>query len=388
MSQIVKFMNSIGQSRTKKFAAIVILVATLAIATVGTVWATVPPSAFGYDTVCHRAGTPRQKTLILRGRQAEGHIAHGDPQARCAAPLPATASGVSIDPNKGYFVEEIGDGIYWVTEGTYQIMFVTTGEGVIVVDAPPSIGSNILNAIAEVTDEPITHVIYSHSHADHIAAASIYPADATYIAHEETAVQLERERPLPFGTFVGGGPVPAPTITFSDSYTLQVGNKTLELEYRGPHHEAGNIYVYAPEQKVLLLIDVVFPGWIPFTELAVAEDVPGFFQAHEELLSFDFDTLVSGHLGRLGTREDVEIQQEYILDIQANAIQALQTVDFFAIAQETGFANSWLLFDTYLDAVSQECADLTLDKWLGQLGGADIWTFQQCYVVAESLRID
>ena len=48
-------------------------------------------------------------------------------------------------------------------------------EGVIVVDAPPSIGENILAAIAEVTDEPITHVIYSHSHADHIGAAGIYP---------------------------------------------------------------------------------------------------------------------------------------------------------------------------------------------------------------------
>jgi len=388
MFQITKFMKTNGKSRTKKFATISILVTILVIVTAGTVWATVPPSAFGYDTVCHRAGTPNQQTLIVRGRQAAGHIAHGDPQARCAAPLPETASGVAIDPSKGYFVEELGDGVYWATEGTYQIMFVTTGEGVIVVDAPPSFGANILNAIAEVTDEPITHVIYSHSHADHISAASIYPADATYIAHEETAAQLERERPLPFGTFVGGSPVPTPTITFSDSYTLQVGSQTLELSYRGPHHEPGNIYVYAPEQKVLLLIDVIFPGWIPFTELAVAEDVPAYFEAHDEILSFDFDTLISGHIGRVGTREDVEIQQEYILDIQANAIQALQTVDFFAIAQETGFENSWLLFDTYFDAVGQECTDLTLDKWLGQLGGADIWTFSQCSVVIESVRID
>ena len=388
MSQETILTKGINKFRTKKLTSTLILVAILTIATVGTVWAVVPTSAFGFVTVCHRAGTPHQKTLILRERQAEGHIAHGDPQARCAAPLPDTANGVAIDPAKGYFVEEIKDGVYWVTEGIYQIMFVTTGEGVIVVDAPPSIGANILNAIAEVTDEPITHVIYSHSHADHIAAASIYPADATYIAHEETAAQLERERPLPFGTFVGGGPVPAPTVTFSDSYTLQVGNQTVELVYRGPHHEPGNIYVYAPEQKVLLLIDVVFPGWIPFTELAVAEDIPAYFEAHEEILSFDFDTLISGHLGRLGTPEDVERQQEYILDVQANAIQALQTVDFFGIAQETGFENSWLLFDTYLDAVGQECAELTLAKWEGQLGGADIWTFQHCFVVVESLRID
>ena len=100
-------------------------------------------------------------------------------------------------------------------------MFLTTGEGVIVVDAPPSIGENLLKAIAEVTEEPITHVVYSHSHADHIAAAGMFPEGAVYIAHEETAAQLGRingpDRPFPFGMFVGGGPVPMPTVTFEDT---------------------------------------------------------------------------------------------------------------------------------------------------------------------------
>ena len=104
--------------------------------------------------------------------------------------------------------------------------------------------------------------------------------------------------------------------------------------------------------------------------------------------AYDFDTFIGGHLGRRGDRRDVEIQQEYILDMQANAAQALQTVDFFAIAQETGFENPWLLFDTYLDAVAQECARLTLPKWQDQLGAADIWTVEHCFKLAESLRID
>jgi glyoxylase-like metal-dependent hydrolase (beta-lactamase superfamily II) len=381
-------VERIRKPKSKKFIVVFSLIMVLVLIIVGSVWAIAPPSSFGYVTVCHKAGTPSQETLILRARTANGHIQHGDPQAQCADPLPGTAGGVSIDQTKGYFVDEINDGVYWVTEGLYQVMFVVTSEGVIVADAPPSIGNKILEAIAEVTNKPITHVIYSHSHADHIAAASIYPPEATYIAHEETLAQLERDRPFPFGIFVGGGPVPLPTVTFSDNYTLNVGDKTLELEYRGVNHDRGNIYIYAPEQKVLMLIDVIFPGWIPFKELAVAEDAPGFYQVHEDILSFDFETLISGHMGRLGSREDVEIQQEYFLDIQANAAQALQTVDFFAIAQDVGFENSWLLFDTYLDAVGQECADLTLAKWQGQLGGADIWTFSHCSVVIESLRID
>lgn len=309
-----------------------------------------------------------------------------------AAPLPATAMGPTVPQDKGYLVEEIKDGLYWVTNGTYQAMFLTTGEGVIAVDAPPSIGENYLKAIAEVTDEPVTHVIYSHSHADHIAGASMFPQDAVYIAHEDTATQIARpdgpERTVPFGTFVGGSPVPAPTVTFSKSYTLTVGNQTLELEYKGPQHERGNIFIYAPKQKVLLLIDVIFPGWSPFLELAVAEDVPAFIQSHNDILSYDFDVLVSGHLGRYATREDVETQREYVLDMQANAAKALQTVDFMAVAEKTGFENPWLLFGTYLDDVAQECVKLTLTKWNDRLGGADLFTASHCARLVESLRID
>lgn len=230
-----------------------------------------------------------------------------------AAPVPDAAKGVQIAPDKGYYVKEIADGLYWVTEGAYTSMFLTTGQGVIVVDAPPTIGDKLLKAIAEVTDEPITHVIYSHSHADHISAAGLYPATATYIAHEDTKARLERmsdpNRPAPYGVFVGGSAVPLPTVTFADSYTLKVGNQTLELAYRGDDHEPGNIYVYAPKQKVLLKIDIVFPGWTPFIDLAVSEDTLGYLKAHDIILSYDFDWLVSGHFGRLATREDVEVQK-------------------------------------------------------------------------------
>ncbi len=379
-------------TRSKKVIVVVALSTLATLLAVVSVLALVPPGAFGYVTVCHRAGLPTQQTLILRPSQAATHIRHGDPQVRCAEPLPQNAAGVPIDPAKGYHVAEISNGLYWLTEGAYTMMFLVTGEGVIVVDAPPSIGGNILNAIAEVTDEPITHVIYSHSHADHISAAGIYPPGATYIAHEETAAQLARindpNRPFPYGIFVGGGPVPLPTVTFSDTFQLNVGTQTLELAYRGINHEPGNIFVYAPDQKVLNVVDIIFPGWTPFQELALAEDIPGYFQAHDEILSYDFDALVAGHLGRLGTRDDVETQKAYIQDLQANAAQALQTVDFFGIAQQTGFQNAWLLFDTYLDAVAQRCAELTLADWQGVLGGADVNTFGHCLVVTESLRID
>ncbi|MDP9368231.1 MAG: MBL fold metallo-hydrolase [Chloroflexota bacterium] len=324
--------------------------------------------------------------LMLAGMPLSG-LAHDEDETAAGAtpgatpgagPLPETTRGPAI-PEKGYLVEEIRDGLYWVTEGSYQAMFLTTGQGVIVVDAPPSIGEKLLTAIAEVTAEPVTHVVYSHTHADHIGAAHLFPDDATYVAHEATAAQLaERNDPNR----------PVPTVTFADSSTLTVGDQTLELTYRGNNHEPGNIFVYAPKQKVLMLVDIIFPGWVPFQDLALAEDVPGFVEAHDEALAYDFETFVGGHLTRLGTRQDIEVQREYVLDIRANAAEALQTVDFMAIAQQTGFENQWLLFDTYLDAVAQACTDATLAEWDGRLGGAEVYTFGHCWTMMESLRID
>ena len=69
-------------------------------------------------------------------------------------------------------------------------------------------------------------------------------------------------------------------------------------------------------------------------------------------------------------------------------VDTLQQVDFFAIAQETGFENQWLLFSTYLDTVAATCADLTVPAWTGRLAAVDIFTYDHCWKVVESLRID
>ena len=45
---------------------------------------------------------------------------------------------------------------------------------------------------------------------------------------------------------------PVPTVAFADSYELTLGDQTLQLDYHGNNHEPGNIFIYAPEQKVLM----------------------------------------------------------------------------------------------------------------------------------------
>src|SRR5262245_62424492 len=75
--------------------------------------------------------------------------------------VPDSAKGPSVDPVKGYRTQKLGDGLYMITDGAYQSMFMTYEDGVVVVDAPPSYASHIPGAIAEVTDKPITHLVYS-----------------------------------------------------------------------------------------------------------------------------------------------------------------------------------------------------------------------------------
>ena len=300
--------------------------------------------------------------------------------------IPESARGPAI-PETGYLVEEIRDNLYWVTDGSYNTMFLVTDEGVVAIDAPPSIGQNYLKAIANVTDKPITHVIYSHAHLDHIGAAGIFPKNATYIAHEDTASELQRATGLASNT---SAIPPVPTITFPNNYTLQVGNQTLELDYYGNNHMPGNLFIYAPNQKTLMLVDVIFPGWVPFVYLAITDDVAGFIKAHDIVLNnYDFDTFVGGHLTRLGTRDDVVTQQEFISDLGKAAAKANSEVQFGDVAAQVGStADTWLLYSKYIDAVDQNCIQTMLPKWENRLGGVEAFLPTHCFAMTESGRVD
>ena len=153
-------------------------------------------------------------------------------------------------------------------------MFLVTEKGVVAVDAPPSLGEKYLRAIADVTDKPVNYVIYSHAHLDHIGAAGLFPRNATIIAQDETAHELQNAKKVAANASMVP---PIPTITFSKNYTLNVGNQTLNLDYYGVNHLPGNIFIYARKQKVLMLVDIVFPGWVPSPYLAIAKDATGLY---------------------------------------------------------------------------------------------------------------
>ena len=279
-------------------------------------------------------------------------------------PVTAVAGKRRIPLGTGSFVEEIRDGLFWVSDGAYNTMFLVSAYGVVAIDPLPTLGSHYLGAIETVTRQPITHVVYTHEHTDHIGAASIFPKTATIIAHRDTAAILARRR---------DPRRPRPTVTFADRSVLRTGEQTLVLEYRGVNHSPGNIFLYAPRQKVLMLVDIVYPGYVPYPGLGVAVDVPGYIQAHREALTFDFTEFVGGHVDRLGTRADVEQSLEFVLDLKRTAEESLAEQSFPRYVRDHHVepTATWFAHDDYEHDRVTACYTRLLPRWRTRLKGVE-----------------
>jgi glyoxylase-like metal-dependent hydrolase (beta-lactamase superfamily II) len=240
--------------------------------------------------------------LLSAAVNAEVKVPKSFPSLPATAALaPEVASDVK---KKGYHVSEINrSGTYLITDGGSQAWAILTERGVILVDVPEplpfSAPLRVVPAVAEITEKPITHLIYSHAHTDHIGGAGTVLAafpDVRIIAHKRTKEILER---------ANDPRRPVPHQAFEENLHLDIGGKRLELSYHGNIHQEGNIWIYAPSERILMVVDVIFPGWVPFRRLAVSEDVAGYIRGADVALTFDFDVLIGGHNTRLGKRNDV-----------------------------------------------------------------------------------
>jgi glyoxylase-like metal-dependent hydrolase (beta-lactamase superfamily II) len=299
------------------------------------------------------------------------------------APVPGSALGPALN-QQGYHVGRVERNLYWVTDGTYQAAFLTTPDGVVLLDAPPTIGHNLQRAIDEVAatttgvSNSVTHLIYSHHHADHTGASSLFDKNVVRIGHEETRRLLQRD----------DDPArPAPTETFTDRRTLEVGGERIELAWHGTNHSPDNIVIHLPDHDTLMLVDIVNPGWAPVYLSNLTEDIPGYLQAPAAALSYPWKHFIGGHLGRLGTRDDVRLHQQYMADIAASVRTAIDTVDPTPYFVKYG-ENTWAAVRGYLDEVAATAAAPVIEKYTGVLAVADVFTESTTFWVMESIRLD
>jgi glyoxylase-like metal-dependent hydrolase (beta-lactamase superfamily II) len=298
------------------------------------------------------------------------------------APMPPSALGPALN-EQGFYVGRVERNLYWVTDGVYVSAFLTTADGVVLLDAPASIGGNLQKAVDQVAAEngvsnEVTHLVHSHHHADHTSGSGLFGRDVVRVGHSETRRLLagydDPNRP-------------APDVTFDDCYTLQVGGERIELAWRGTNHAADNIFIHLPDHDALMLVDVVLPGWVPIYNINVSTDIQGFLDAPGVALSYPWRHYIGGHLGRLGTRDDVVLHQQYFADMTESVRAALAVVDPTPFFMRYG-ANTWAAVKTYVDAVTDQAAAEVTAKYTGVLAAADVFTTSSTLALVESMRLD
>src|SRR5688572_24940624 len=121
-------------------------------------------------------------------------------------------------------------------------------DGVALVDTKlASNGAAILAQVRKVTDKPVTLIINTHSHGDHVGSNSeiVAGADIDIVAHANTGVRM--------AAMANVGP---PTQMFADRATLGSGADRIELYWLGAGHTDGDAFVVIPAERVMATGDI------------------------------------------------------------------------------------------------------------------------------------
>ena len=102
----------------------------------------------------------------------------------------------------------------------------------------------------------------------------------------------------------------------------------------------------------------------------------------------DWDTFVGGHVARTGTHADVDAQAEFNRDIKQAAATALATTKLGEGLNPLDQGNPWAFFDNYIDRVAAQCVKTLTPKWSSRLAAFDVYIWDQCFAMEQSLRIE
>lgn len=143
-------------------------------------------------------------------------------------------------------IEKVRDNLYMITGGGGNSAAFITAKGVVVVDTKnPNMGTPILERIRSVTDKPVTMIINTHTHGDHVSGNTDFPATVDIVTHEHTKTNMEK---MP--RFQGEGAAWLPKRTFTDKMTLLSGADRIDLYYFGRGHTSGDAIVVFPALRV------------------------------------------------------------------------------------------------------------------------------------------
>ncbi len=199
--------------------------------------------------------------------------------------LPALAqqdmSNVEIIPH------QLSDSFYYL-EGQGGNIGVSIGEdGVLLVDdqyAPLS--KKILDAIAELTDQPLRFVINTHIHGDHVGGnTNMAKAGATIFAHENVRDRLAASYTNAESNQLSGDQrLSLPLVTFPETIDFHLNGQDIHVFHLGPGHTDGDSFVYFKQANIIHTGDVFRTTAYPRIDANTSGSFHGIVKAYEMLL--------------------------------------------------------------------------------------------------------
>jgi glyoxylase-like metal-dependent hydrolase (beta-lactamase superfamily II) len=274
--------------------------------------------------------------------------------------LTLTATAVQQNPKpsaSAIEVDKLADNLYVLKAltaggGGNTAVFISAS-GVVVIDTKnPGWGQPLIEKIKTLTDKPVTMIINTHTHGDHVSGNVEFPATVDVVAHENTKTNMTAMRPASFVAQPPSGPPPniftrnngtgMVKRTFKDTMALGSGADRIELHYFGRAHTNGDAMVFFPTARVLHMADVFATKGLPGMDSNNGGTGVGYADTLTKVADFadknNVQTIVNGHYNSTTTRADLREFIEYVRDFVKAAQDGKrsgQSVDEVAKAWKT-----------------------------------------------------
>lgn len=212
-------------------------------------------------------------------------------------------------------VDKIKDNLFVLKGGGGNTAVFVGTNGVVVVDTKlAGWGQPILAKVKELTPKPITTIINTHSHADHVSGNVEFPATVEIVAHENTRTNVEAW-PSVYGianafpnVVKESGGKGIPKRTFKDKLTLGAGADRIDLYYFGRGHTGGDSWVVFPALHVMHTGDMFPNKGIPVMDKNAGGSGVDFPETLTKAINTvkDIDTIITGHSPAAMTPADLK----------------------------------------------------------------------------------
>ena len=239
-------------------------------------------------------------------------------------------TGSAAAPPKVVEVEKLRDNLFVLTGGGGNTAVFVGATGVVVVDTKlPDWGQPVLEAIRTLTPKPVTTIINTHTHGDHVSGNVEFPATVEVIVHGNTAANMREMRastqtapsgqpPNIFKAHNGRG---MPTKTFKDRMSIGTGADRIDLYYFGRGHTNGDAWVVFPALRAMHAGDIFSGKNIPGLDavnggsgLAIADSLT---KAADTVKNID--TIITGHsrtMTMADLREYAQFNRDFANDVR------------------------------------------------------------------------